>query len=63
MILADWIVYDDGTTPYEVFYDAVFSWMTPSIGTVVYAAFYAICYSLIAGVLFRYKLFLRLWSW
>jgi hypothetical protein len=34
--------------------------MTPVIGTVVYALLYAITYTIVAGMLFKYKLFLRL---
>jgi predicted acyltransferase len=58
-ILQIWITID-GNTPYEICYDACFSWMTPVIGTAVYALFYAIIYAAIAEILFKYKIFLRL---
>jgi predicted acyltransferase len=58
-IMDGWIVID-GNTPFHIFYDACFSWMTPVIGTAVYALLYAIFYTIVAGILFKYKLFLRL---
>ena len=59
LILTSWINVGD-QTPYELFYDACFSWMTPVIGTAVYGVFYALFYILVAGILFKKKLFLRL---
>lgn len=58
-IMTNWIDID-GNTPYQLFYDACFSWMPPVVGTAVYGLFYAIFYFIVAGILFKYKLFLRL---
>lgn len=58
-IMKIWIKID-GNTPYQLFYDAYFSWMAPEIGTAVYGLFYAIFYFLVSWILYRRKLFLRL---
>jgi heparan-alpha-glucosaminide N-acetyltransferase len=56
-----WIVWgNDDTTPYVAFYNAAFSWMGAYIGTLVYTVFYGVVLTLAAGVLYHYKLFLRL---
>ena len=60
-IFGGWIAFgDDETTPYEAIYDACFSWMGPYAGTFIYSAVWTIILVLIAGLLFKYKLILRL---
>jgi len=59
-ILDGWISYTDDQTPYEAFYYLIFAGLGPYIGTLVYSLFWGVVYILIAGVLFRYKLFLKL---
>jgi predicted acyltransferase len=58
-VLTNWITVND-STPYQIFYDACFSWMSPGIGTSIYALFYGIIYTIIAGLLFKFKIFIRL---
>jgi len=60
-IVSNWITFNEDETPYTVFYDACFSWMPVSVGTAVYSCFYAIIFTLIAGLLFKFKIFIRLW--
>ena len=60
-IMDGWISWgDDGTTPMIALYEAVFEWMGPYVGTLVYTVFYGVILTLAGGLLFRYKLFLRL---
>lgn len=58
-ILGNWIVIGD-KTPYDIMYEACFSWAAPVIGTFLYAIIYAAFYTIVAGILFKFKLFLRL---
>lgn len=58
-LVGNWIVID-GRTPYDIFFEAAFSWATPALGTLIYASIYALFYTVVAGILFKYKLFLRL---
>ena len=55
-----WIKWGDDTTPYIAIYDAVFSWMGPYIGTLIYTICYGVVLTLIGGLLFKYKIFIRL---
>lgn len=55
-----WISWGDDQTPYTALYDAVFSWMGPYIGTLVYSVFYGVVLVLVGGLLYRYKIFIRL---
>lgn len=59
-VVNGWIVWGDYTTPYTAFYDSYFSWMSPYWGTALYSLFYCICYTLIGGLLFKFKIFVRL---
>jgi predicted acyltransferase len=58
-LLENWIEIN-GSTPYQLFYDACFSWMSPGIGTAIYALFYGVIYAIIAGILYKYKIFIKL---
>jgi len=58
-IMKNWITVNY-STPYQIFYDACFSWMSPGIGTAIYALFYGLVYTIIAGILFKFKIFIRL---
>jgi predicted acyltransferase len=55
-----WIRWGDNNTLYTAFYDAAFSWMGPYIGTLAYTLLYAVFLTLIGGILYHYKIFLRL---
>jgi predicted acyltransferase len=59
-IMDGWIRWGDDNTPYTALYDAVFSWMGPYIGTLIYTLFYGIVLTLVGGLLYRYKIFIRL---
>lgn len=59
-VINGWIRFDGDRTPYTAFYDVAFAWMGAYIGTLVYTVFYGIVLTIAGGVLFRYKLFLRL---
>ncbi len=58
-IMLNWIEVD-GKSPYQIAYEALFSWASPGIGTLLYSCIYVIFYIVVAGVLFKFKLFLRL---
>ena len=60
-IINGWISWNDGeSTPYTALYDAVFSWMGPFIGTLIYTIFYGVVLTLFGGLLFKKKIFVRL---
>lgn len=59
-IMDNWIVFDGDRTPYTALYDAVFSWMGAYLGTLVYTVFYGVVLTLAGGLLFKYKIFIRL---
>ena len=59
-VLNNWITVGD-STPYLIFYKAAFSWMGNGIGTAIYALFYGVIYAIAAGLLYRAKIFIRLW--
>lgn len=59
-IMNNWITFNGGQTPYTAFYDSCFSWMTASVGTAVYSCVYALFYTLIAGLMFKFEIFVRL---
>ncbi len=58
-VMLNWIEVD-GKSPYQIAYEALFSWASPGIGTLLYSCIYIIFYIVVAGVLFKFKLFLRL---
>lgn len=59
-VLDNWIEFDGGRTPFTAFYDVAFSWMGAYMGTLVYTCFYGVILTLAGGLLFKYKIFLRL---
>ena len=59
-LINGWIQYDDGMTPYISFYDACFAWAGTYAGTLLYSVFYGILFIFIAGLLFRFKIFIKL---
>lgn len=62
MILSGWIEIGD-KNPYIIFYEVCFlSWMNPTLASLVYVAVYAAFYLIVGAILFKYNLFLRLWS-
>ncbi len=59
-IMDNWIEFDGGRTPFTAFYDVAFSWMGAYVGTLVYTVFYGVVLTLAGGLLFKYKIFIRL---
>ena len=59
-IMDGWISWNGDRTPFKALYDACFSWMGAYIGTLVYTVFYGVVLTLAGGLLFRYKIFIRL---
>lgn len=59
-LVNDYIRWGDDQTPYTALYDAAFSWLPASVGTAAYSLFWAIIFTLWAGLLFRFKIFIRL---
>ena len=59
-IMDGWISWGNGCTPFAALYDACFSWMGAYMGTLIYTFFYGVVLTLAGGLLFRFKIFIRL---
>ena len=59
-IMQNWISWGEDDNPYQAFYRTCFSWMGPGVGTGAYTLLYGIFYTLVAGLLFRLNIFVRL---
>ena len=59
-VMDGWISWGDDRTPMIALYEAVFAWMGNYVGTLVYTVFYGVVLTLAGGLLFRYKIFIRL---
>ncbi len=58
-VMFNWFKIDD-KIPYYYVYDNYYGWMGDKLGTILYGLSYALIYTIIAGLMFKCKLFLRL---